>query len=515
VSDLVAPISRTWTRWVPSVLLGFFTALWLARWPTFPLLLDPWYHLLIARQLIEAGGPITFEWWQYAPVGRVHLYPPALHLSLAGLLGLGCSPIAAIRLLSVVIPCALVVSIYATMRTLFGPAVGLGSLLMALASFTWTLQVSGAMASGLASLCLLALLASLWARRWRAASCWLGLLCYTHLGLPWVAVAGIAWALLLRALGPIRPVVITAGAGLALGLPWLTHVMRHAHLLQVTGRYENATLEFASGLWVAALYGAWRCWRGGPAARLLVSLWLGFSLMAHPYTFRWLSGEGILAVILLAGYGVADAAARLARSRRPAAAPWIVMLALSGVVWLAPTILVTGQRVQVAWWDSTPFHLFGSPMTQRKSLDVQLYTPHTLQLAQTVAALSEPDEIVWSNMAYAGGLIASLSRRAMSSAMLYEVPPAQPLDQVGAAQWIVWFKVAPLPGAPDLATLRKRYPLTVAAEDEIAVILRHSTVVRRAHRPEAAVPWGLAFMLLCVLIGGVLQDYRWLKPKTS
>ena len=44
--------------------LGALTALWLARWATFPLALDPAYHLFVAQQ--------------------VSLFPLALHIALAG-----------------------------------------------------------------------------------------------------------------------------------------------------------------------------------------------------------------------------------------------------------------------------------------------------------------------------------------------------------------------------------------------------------------------------------------------
>jgi len=140
-----------WVRWLPWVSLAAFTVLWLARWHSFPLSLDSWYHLLVARQIADAGGPITYEWWEHAPVGRVHLYPPMLHLLLAGLLNVGCAPIVAARLASVLIAPCLLLTIFLASRRLFADAsVAWATLLMALVPMTWLLKLTEAMASGLA-----------------------------------------------------------------------------------------------------------------------------------------------------------------------------------------------------------------------------------------------------------------------------------------------------------------------------------------------------------------------------
>ena len=401
--------SPRWTFWLPWVALGSFTALWLTRWPFFPLFLDPYYHLLIARQILDAGGPITYEWWEYAPVGRVHLYPPALHLILAGLLGAGLSPITAIRLVTwLLAPCVLL-ALYLAMRRLMPRTVSCACLLMALVSFSWVLQFSQALASGLASVMLVWLMVSLHHRRWVAAACLLGLLWYTHLGLPWVALASIGWWLVLKAVPRSRALLWSVGGGLVMGLPWLWHVLSHRHLLQVVSRYENKSIEIMVLLYAFAAIGLWRCMKATGAPRLLLGLWLGFVLMAFRFLFRWLSGEGLLAVILLAGYGLEGVARRLTALRQQPATSWAAIVGLSVMVSLSPSVVFSEGTMRIAWPDSTPFHLMNWPATRHKGLDIHLYTPYTARLAQTVASVSQPGEIVWSNTSYVGGLIATLA----------------------------------------------------------------------------------------------------------
>jgi len=51
------------------------------------------------RGMEMAGGYITNAYWEYAPVGRPHLYPPLLHLAMLLFYRLGLSAINIARLL--------------------------------------------------------------------------------------------------------------------------------------------------------------------------------------------------------------------------------------------------------------------------------------------------------------------------------------------------------------------------------------------------------------------------------
>jgi len=510
----VRPSSR-WLAWAPWVSLAAFIVLWWKRWATFPLFLDPYYHLLIARQVVDAGGPIAYEWWECAPLGRPHLYPPVLHLVLAGLLKVGCDPVSALRLLSALLVPALLVTLYVVLRRLLTPSVALASLWMALAPFSWILHVTGTLASGVALIELLWLVVAVHERRSLAASVLLGLLFYTHLGLPWVALATYVWCWVLKVFrgqrGPLRPV----GYGLLLAAPWLGHLLCHAHLLRITGRYENTAIEILPALYLLAAFGAWRCVKKAGPPRMLLGMWLGFSLMASPFLFRWLSGEGLLPVILLAGYGLEDVSRRLSQRGACQRPPWVGLAVLSGLVMAAPSVLVSPAaplagyktRVQCRWPDTTPFHLLNWPYVKRKATDLSLYTRLTERLAQTVEGVSHPGEILWSNATYTGGMVAVLAHRPMASAMFYETPATSAADPVAGAHLIMWLKLGPMPGVMGFAQL-SRYPLMRVAEDDLAIIFRNKGATQLAHPPEAVIPLWTAGGLLLVAVGFVVWDLR-------
>ena len=76
-----------------------------------------------------------------------------------------------------------------------------------------------------------------------------------------------------------------------------------------------------------------------------------------------------------------------------------------------------------------------------------------------------------------------------------------------SAQLIVWFKAPPLPGTPPLTSLISTYGLQPVADDELAWLFRNPRALRLAQPPRAVIPLGIAFVLLCGVIGLILWDF--------
>ena len=502
---LHARVSPVWVRWLPWVLLSACAVLWAARWPLFPLSLDPSYHLAITQQIVDARGPIVYEWGEYAPVGRPHLYPPVLHLLLAGLLTLTSSPIGTLRLATAVIVPLILLTIYLTARRLLSAPRALACVLMALASFTWWLQLGMTLAAGVGLIELLWLMVALKAQRRVAAACLLALLAYTHLGLSCVAVVTLLAGAGLRAIDA-RCALATLGWGGLMALPWLAHIGRHAGTFRVVPRYENTTIEIVPLLLLLACVGAWHSWKARGRDGWLLSLWLGFCAYAANFSFRWLSGEGMLPIILLAGYAAARLSSQVATRFRHRCSRWTVMGLIAGAVVASPSWSVSPSGVRLRWLEAVPFHLFN--WTAPAPMDRVIPAPAIERLGELVERVSHQTEILWSNASYAGGLVAALAHRPTSSAMFYEVPPARPFDPIGAAHWILWFKIGPQPGTPTLEELRRRDALELVAYDELAMVFRNPAAGEPARPPEAVVPLWAAFVLLCAVCGAILWDFR-------
>src|SRR3989338_429453 len=99
-------------------LFCFFQAM---QWPLLPKFLDIYYHLFVMKSFHEAGGYVMTSFWEYAPIGRPHLYPPLLHLGMLGLYELGLKEIQIARLVDCALYPSLLIVQWLVLRRLFNP----------------------------------------------------------------------------------------------------------------------------------------------------------------------------------------------------------------------------------------------------------------------------------------------------------------------------------------------------------------------------------------------------------
>ena len=93
----------SWNFWSIVIIISY--AAWpIARWAKLPQHIDIYYHLLTAWGFIKAGGYTTWDFWQYAPIGRPNIYPPLFHIILAMFMKAGIGKIFLARLFSVALP---------------------------------------------------------------------------------------------------------------------------------------------------------------------------------------------------------------------------------------------------------------------------------------------------------------------------------------------------------------------------------------------------------------------------
>ena len=90
-------------------IISFFTFVQALSWDLFPFFIDIYYHLAVMLGYNTAGGYTTYGFWEYAPVGRPHLYPPLLHFLMLALYKAGLPKMFIARLSNfIMFPLALV-----------------------------------------------------------------------------------------------------------------------------------------------------------------------------------------------------------------------------------------------------------------------------------------------------------------------------------------------------------------------------------------------------------------------
>ncbi len=75
------------------VIIAAFGLLQLLRSVVLPQFMDIYYHLQVAWGFLQSGGYSGWDFWEYAPFGRPHIYPPLFHILLALLMKLRFSAI--------------------------------------------------------------------------------------------------------------------------------------------------------------------------------------------------------------------------------------------------------------------------------------------------------------------------------------------------------------------------------------------------------------------------------------
>ncbi|MCP5517838.1 MAG: hypothetical protein H7A45_11355 [Verrucomicrobiales bacterium] len=90
------------------------------RWSWYPVFIDTYYHMATIHGMEQAGGLPTWAFWEMAPAGRVHIYPPSMHLLGYLLTFLGVPPDACITFLSWLLYPALMLTTWIWIRQVFG-----------------------------------------------------------------------------------------------------------------------------------------------------------------------------------------------------------------------------------------------------------------------------------------------------------------------------------------------------------------------------------------------------------
>jgi len=292
------------------------------------------YHLMISKMFVEKG---SFLWdvYEYAPVGRPHLYPPLLHIVFATTHLLGVDWLNVQRLYGILIYMLSLLVLWFVMRDLFGSRAALLSVLILNLSesyFWW--QVSAAPTSLVFALYPLLIWAFL--KREKMAILILSAMFWTHLASPWLGVLAIFIYALLR--GEIKKFIKVTGVALLTFLPWAAHVLRyrswiHHESMTVTG----ANIELIMGVFgLIGLYMLAKK-RGSEETAILAGV-AALIPTAYAYSWRfWIHFPTIFAGV--SAVGLKKVADDLGEKGFPAAVLLLILLSFT----VSPSVSIQGM----------------------------------------------------------------------------------------------------------------------------------------------------------------------------
>jgi len=476
-------------RWIIGGAAAGITAWLLLRADPLPWFIDHFYHLSVIEGFKQSGGLTLWDWWEFAPAGRPHLYPPLWHLLNLSLPAGTGNPIHGARAAALLLGPLTAGLLWWSGRRLIREETAGWSALFFLSFFP---LLAGQMNHPTAALgILLSLVAwtALEQGRVRAAALAFGGLGWSHTGLFLLLALGLAFYGFLQPEKRRQTLTVLLG-GTLLAAPWGIHQLKHLHQTAFAAREEGMLIQLPLGLLALAGWGLWKLPR--KQAAVPIAWGLGMLPMGIHYPFRLLSGEGLFPLLLLAGAGAAD----LWKKNRFWKGITIALL-LAAPAWQL-------HEARPAFEAQTALRIAGLEPANPPPTEQTVYS-ETLwpELAARVRAETRPEELFFCNLGYAAGILIPMTGRAATTGMLPEIPPENG-DPIGAARLIVWIKRDPAEKPPqvlrDIAFTRGLEP---AGETQAAFLFRNPRSTGQRRIRKAILPGWLGLALIG-LWGGFL-----------
>jgi hypothetical protein len=408
------------------------TALMAYRWEIFPLPVDIYYHLSVMKGFDLAGGIVTHDFWNFAPSGRVHLYPPFLHIVMLFMYKVGMSQLLIGKLISFVMYPLSLVTLWLSTKKIFGSKVAFYSTMILAAPFVH-FRIQGtmntaALALGLALLVFYAVERG----KLRTGAVLLTICLYSHMSIGHlVSLTFILYGLLNWR--RMKTVLIIVGLSYLFYLPWGIHFILNLGSLNPTG------IQIAPQLYIHWLYGVLAaigiiiCLVKRREHLFPLAFLIGLLPMFFSYPMRFMEGHSLIPLSMLGGFTLSAAdealsslAARVRKMLRPVAeavflAGLLVIVNLADPIMLIILVSPSGRQTIMMNEKTTLDRLiaydrsiFTSPNQVSKRV---------LETAKWIEGNTREDDIFYIDNFYIGGLITSLTGRAQSWGMLHEVRP--------------------------------------------------------------------------------------------
>lgn len=479
-------------------LMGLFIFFQLMQWPLTPRFLDVYYHLSVMKGFAEAGGYVTHAYWEYAPGGRPHLYPPLLHILMLLVYKLGVPAIEVGRLVDMISYPMLLIVFWRLARRFHGERAAFLALVLFASSYSALLASVTLSAFNLAAILLLLGIERLESRRRIASAICLGLSFYAHTLVGWVFVLYV----LLRSFPARR--FRDAGAvifgGLILASPFLAYQISNRSAFAFVDVYENNLLEWDLGLYTlgAAALWSYRHLKARHDLAVPLALWAAMIplLLTHPV--RFLYGHGLLGLSWIGALYLDTLVEKLSRSSVRRAGSCLVGACLFFTT-LAPIVRWNADTKEgsVVWADRALIrYLWPDPYANFRSNGFTIFFPeHYEEIVRIIRENSQKGDILWTDFSYTAGILAILSDRVTSCAMLAEVRPSQRSNHLTDAQLVIWFKDRDAKPQAEMLRSAERHGFRLIQETEMAFIYQNPVATVQQKVPAPLMPiWALLLL---------------------
>lgn len=466
----------------------FYAAMQITRWTLFPQHIDIYYHLLTAWGFINAGGYTNWDFWQCAPIGRPHIYPPLFHILLAALMKAGIDKIILAKAFNTFLPVGFLFVIWLFLKKNFSTRLALLSLITISSSFSFFASLTNHMPSTMAMILGIIALGQFLRKKTLFAALLLALCFYTHIGTAWfILLTLVSYSFFIRE-ERARGFFIFVTT-LVLSLPILIQQFVSLKLISFSPLKEKYLWEFKTIDYILAAAGFIFALQKGKKYLLFISFFIAAFIYAA-YPSRLFSSEGYLPIALLSAVSLDGLCENFVKRKYfEIAAVFLIAFILIFSPTLAIGAIETGDPLyRVYFFDSCLMNmLFPAPNERMISKTVWFhdYYSHAVKI---IEENSLPDDIIYSADNNVGVCLAAVSGRATANYLLPETRSPGHADPFACSKIIVIVKYH----NPEwIKKLADKYRLILIGENEILKIYKNPSATAKMQIRKAAIPFDI------------------------
>lgn len=478
-------------------ILAFILTFSLIRFKYLPQFIDGYYHLSVANGFIKSGGWVGWAWWDFAPLGRPHLYPPLYHLILVFLKWAGLSGLDALRITEVLIVPVFFFTLWYVLRKLINDRFSFFSLLILSSFFPFYSSVSANVPASIAIIFGFLSWLSVKKRKILSATLFLTLAFYTHIAISWLFfIAYIFFALVNKEYR--KAIFKILLFSLLLYLPLLWHILRYMSYLTIQIRQEAHYTRFSIFIVLLGMLSLFLNFtKKDFPIPLFVGYFLGSVAVFIKYPYRLFSAQGTIGLGLLSALLLE----RIFSKLKGWSKNLIIVCIGIFLLFSQATLCLKADKERFKFLDSTYYNVLAAKtdsLLEFQSLySSKFYGP----IVEVVKDNSQESDIIASNLSIGSQIFAALCDRPNLDSMLWEVSPMEPSVDYNQAKIIVWLKYI-LPKREDSLMIGQ---WRIIHENDIAYVFLnpdYSSFPRRLESKFNFLFIGLAFVFLLLLFIG-------------
>jgi len=474
------------------VMIISYALLQAVRWAILPQSMDIYYHLLTAWGFNQAGGYSGWDFWQYAPLGRTHIYPPFFHIILALSMKLGISATILAKFCETIVPIVFLLALWFFIRKNFGKRIAFFVVLVFFSSFHFYMSLMNHIPATLGLIFGVLCIGFLLERNFLRSAILLTLCFYTHIGVSWFFASAIfIYGLLDRKFSRIAFKVIMLS--LILSSPVLFKEIYGFRFISALGfeMKEANTYQINVLHYLLAFAGLILILFKEKKYRIFAGIFFA-SLIFLIYPFRFFSGEGYLAVIFLAGFFLDYIYGKLQDSKYIS---YVFMAAVLCMSFVSPSLVRYAEAkdgYKINFFDSAFLGmLFGKGES--------IWFPNDyLPASRIIKDNSGPDDIIYSPLNLVGVILSAISGRATANALFPEISPPVTSDPYAASKIIIFNR---LDEHSLTGNVINKYSLKIIGETKTFILYVNSRCLEKVNRKSAAAPfWVIILAVLALLL---------------